>query len=63
MLRYRYVHLWYAFGVVDKKEYLSVCRVCKQSVSLQKKEIEPKELLAKMNVRQGSGYFGSKYGT
>src|ERR1700726_2925674 len=41
MLRYRYVHLWYAFGVVDKKEYLSVCKVCHQTVSVKKKEIEP----------------------
>jgi hypothetical protein len=39
-LQYRYVHVYYLFGVVTRKQYWTLCDVCRKGWVLESKQVE-----------------------
>ena len=40
VLHYRFSHVYYLFGMVEKRQYFEVCDVCNRGEKLDRKEIE-----------------------
>ena len=40
ILQYRYSHIWYIFGSVDKKKYLYLCDICNRGWELDCEKVE-----------------------